>query len=67
MKVEETHISHIRASFENLQTKGDLLDLLNDAKPLVYGDKAFSFELKQLTLYSNPGLNKKRYTSFKIR
>jgi len=67
MKIEKEHIDHIRSAFEKMQSKFEFLHLLNEAKPLVYGDKAVPFELKQLSWYSNPGLNKKRYTSFKIR
>src|SRR5690606_35304931 len=45
----------------------DLLHLLNEAKPLVYGEKSIPFELKQITWYANPKLAKKRYIEFKIR
>lgn len=67
MKVDQTYIDQIKASFAKMQSKEDLLQLLNEAKPLVYGDKAKPFELKQLTWYSNPNLGGKRYAEFKIR
>lgn len=67
MKIEQTHIDQIRSSFEKMQSKEDLLHLLNEAKPFVYGEKAVPFQLKQLTWYSNPKLAKKRYTEFKIK
>lgn len=67
MVLEQTHIDQIRIAFEKMQSKEDLLNLLNVAKLLVYGDKAVPFELKQLTWYSNPIINKKRYTEFKIK
>ena len=67
MQVEQQHIDQIRSSFDRMQSKIDLLHLLNTAKPLVYGDKAVPFELKQLTWYANPKLSKKRYTEFKIK
>ncbi len=54
MKLEQTHIDQITAAFKKMQSKEDLLQLLNEAKPLVYGDKARPFELKQLTWYANP-------------
>ncbi len=67
MKPEQTHIDQIRTSFEKMQSREDLLHLLNEAKPLVYGDKAVAFELKQLTWYANPKLSKRRYVEFKIK
>jgi hypothetical protein len=67
MKIEQAHIDQIRTAFNEMQTKRDLLHLLNEAKKLVYGDKAVPFELKQLTWYANPQLGKKRYTEFTIK
>ncbi len=67
MKPEQAHIDQIRTSFEKMKSREDLLNLLNNAKPMVYGEKAVPFELKQLTWYANPNLGKKRYTEFKIR
>ncbi len=67
MKIEQLHIDQIRIAFENMQSKEDLLQVLNEAKPLIYGEKAIPFELKQLTWYSNPKLARKRYKVFKIK
>jgi hypothetical protein len=67
MKIEQAHIDQIKIAFEKMQSKEDLLQLLNEAKPFVYGEKAVPFQLKQLTWYSNPKLAKKRYTKFKIK
>ena len=67
MKLEQAHIDQIRTAFEKMQSREDLLHVLNEAKPLVYGDKAVPFELKQLTWYANPKLGRKRYTEFKIK
>ena len=67
MKFEKTHIETIKSSFEKMQTKEDFLDLLNLAKPLVYGEKAAPFELNQLNYYINSKFNKKRYVEFKIK
>jgi hypothetical protein len=50
-----------------MQSREDLLHVLNVAKPLVYGDKAVPFQLKQLTWYANPKLGRKRYTEFKVK
>lgn len=67
MKIEPSHINQIKASFEKMQTKEDLLQLLNQVKPLIYGEKTIPFDLKQLTWYANPKLSLKRYTEFKIK
>lgn len=50
-----------------MQTRQDFLNLLNEAKPIVYGERAILFELKQLTWYANPKANPRRYTEFKIK
>ena len=67
MKIEQSHIDKIKSSFEKMQTKDDFLQLLNQAKPFVYGEKAVPFDLKQITWYSNPKLGKKRYKEFTIK
>ncbi|MBK7438645.1 MAG: hypothetical protein IPI77_18280 [Saprospiraceae bacterium] len=67
MKLEQAHIDQIRNAFEKMQSREDLLHVLNEAKPLVYGDKAVSFDLKQLTWYANPKLGRNRYAEFKIK
>lgn len=67
MKLEQSHIDQIRTGFEKMQSKQDLLDLLNQAKSMVYGDKAIPFELKQLTWYAKPKLGTKRYAEFKVK
>ena len=67
MKQEQAHIDQIRTAFEKMQSREDLLHILNEAKPLVYGDKAVPFELNQLTWYANPKLGRKRYAEFKIK
>jgi hypothetical protein len=67
MKIEQAHIDQIRTAFEKMQSKEDLLQILNDAKPMIYGDKAVPFQLKQLTWYANPKLGNKRYAEFKIK
>ena len=67
MKIEQTHIEQITTAFQNMQSKEDLLQLLNEVKPLLYGKKTVPFQMKQLTWYSNPKLAKNRYTEFKIR
>lgn len=46
--------------------KTALLILLNDAKQEYLGDKAYPFELRQITFYSNPASDVKRYNDFEI-
>lgn len=65
--MEQAHIDQIKTAFEKMQSKEDLLHVLNEAKPMIYGDKAVPFELKQLTWYANPKLGQKRYVEFKIK
>jgi len=67
MKQVQANIDQIRTAFEKMQSREDLLHLLNEVKPLIYGEKAVPFELKQLTWYANPKLSGKRYTEFKIK
>jgi len=67
MKIHQEHIDQIRVAFETMQSKEDLLHLLNQAKPLIYGDKTIPFKLKQITYYANPKLDAKRYSEFKIK
>ena len=66
MKPDQSHIKEIKAAFEKLQTREDLLALLNKTKHLLYGNKAVPFQLKQLTWYANPKLGQTRYKEFKI-
>ncbi|MDX2250160.1 MAG: reverse transcriptase family protein [Bacteroidia bacterium] len=69
IKLNTTHINHVRIAFEKMQSREDLLCLLNEVKPLVYADseKSIPFKIKQLTWYSNPKLGKKRYSQFQIK
>jgi hypothetical protein len=67
MKLEQAHIDQIRTAFAKMKSREDLLHVLNEAKPMVYGDKAVPFELKQLTWYAYPKLGRKRYSEFKIK
>lgn len=67
MKLGQPQIDQIREAFAKMQTRDDLLKLMNKVKPLIYGDKAVPFELKQLTWFANPKISKKRYVEFKIK
>lgn len=67
MKLEADQINHFKESFAKMQTKNDFLNLLNEAKLLIYGENALPFELKQLTWFGNQKLGGKRYHEFKIK
>ena len=67
MKLEQTHIDQVRTAFAKMQNKEDLLQLMNEVKPLIYGPKTVPFQLRQLTWYSNPKLAKIRYREFKVK
>jgi hypothetical protein len=67
MKLEKEHIDQIKSAFNKMQTKEDLLHILNETKSIIYGNKSIPFELKQLTWYANPKLGKKRYNEFIIK
>lgn len=67
MKPEPEHIDQIREAFGWMQSREDLLDLLNQAKVFVYGEKAVPFKLNQITWYAHPALGGARYKEFKIK
>ncbi len=67
MKIEQAHIDQIRKQFEELQSKEDLVKLLNDAKYMLYGEECKPVQLKSLTYYANPEICKKRYQTFMIK
>lgn len=67
MKIEQQHIDQIRQKFASMQSKEDLLALLNEAKNILYNKECKPFELKSLTYYANPDLCKKRYAKFTVK
>ncbi len=58
--------NHIREQFTQLQSKKDLVDLLNEANKIIYGKIYKPILLKSLTYYANPKICKKRYYTFTI-
>ena len=67
MRIEPEHIKQIQSAFHNMNSKEDLLNLLNYSKKLIFGEKTIPFHIKVLTYYSNPSIAVKRYTSFSIK
>lgn len=49
-----------------LETREDLLSLLSELKKAELGNKAYPFQLKQLTWYCNPDHIRRRYKKFSI-
>ena len=67
MKIEQEHIDKIKELFAKMQSKEDLLHLLNESKRVIYGEEVNPIKLQWLTYYANPELCKKRYSSFTIK
>jgi RNA-directed DNA polymerase len=67
MEIEQANIDQIRKQFAELQSKEDLVGLLNKAMVMLYGKAAKPVQLKSLTYYANPTLCKKRYQTFLIK
>lgn len=66
MKASPEQQAYISEKFAALESKEDLLILLNEAKKMMYGDNYKAIRLKALNYYANPHFCKKRYTSFNI-
>jgi hypothetical protein len=67
MKISEADKIYIRNEFGKLKTKEQLLQLLNKAKVMAYGEKTTLIKLNTFSYYANPQLSKKRYITFKIK
>ena len=65
MTTEELN-KEISELWYSMETKQDLLKLLNLANQGIYGDKAKPYSLRQLTFQAYSKFNKSRYASFKI-
>jgi len=66
MKAKPEQTSIICSAFAEMQTKEDLVKVLNLAKHIVYGSKTKDFALKNITFYADPRIAGNRYTVFKI-
>ncbi len=69
MKIEQEHIDKIRTNFSEIESKKDLVDLLNMVKLMLYGEdvKTNPIRLGSLLYYANPNLCKKRYNTFNVK
>lgn len=66
MENDNNHIEKIRTLFAEMHTRRCLLELLNVAKPYVYGPNATDFHMKQLTWYAFK-TEGRRYTEFTVK
>lgn len=57
----------IRELFAQMQTKEQLLEIINLARVEIWGQKRKPFKLSQLTWYYNVNINNKRYYTFSIK
>lgn len=64
MRVKQSHIKQIRKQFAEISNKNHLVQLLNDAKKMLYSQGYAPIQLKSLTYYANPKFCKKRYQTF---
>lgn len=53
MKLTAEQNNLIRELFKQMDSKNDFLELLNEAKRMIYGEKVIAFELTQLNYYIN--------------
>lgn len=67
MRLTEIQIQTLRGDFKRLQTKEDLLNLINQVAVWIYKERSFSFKMKQLTWYANSKLGRERYFEFQIK
>lgn len=67
MPIDQSHIAQIRDAFTRVQTKEDLVSLLNTAQNMMYGKECKPILLRSLTYYANPALCTKRYHTFTIK
>lgn len=68
MKLSDAQKFFLRKGFENIQNKGDLLDLLNEAKKFLYAESNVKkISDKSLSYYANTSIaHKERYKTFTI-
>ncbi len=67
MTITQEHKNHISESFRNMKDKNDFLVLLNYVKAIIYGEKYFPINLKQINYYSKQKFNSRNYINFSIK
>lgn len=66
MKATKENIKLIQQKFGSLESKEDLIALINEANLILYGEDYFPLKMQTLTYFANPLVCKKRYTAFEI-
>jgi RNA-directed DNA polymerase len=67
MKDDSLHTMDIRKRFANIESKTDLISLLNHVQPLVFKNPTNLITLRDLNYFSNHKICKKRYYEFSIQ
>jgi hypothetical protein len=66
MRISDEHKAYFSEQFASLQSRQHLVQLLNEAKDILYEEHTQPFLLKALTFYANPKKCKNRYKTFRI-
>jgi retron-type reverse transcriptase len=67
MKPDNSQIQKIRTLFDTMQTREDLLDVLNEAKRMMMGEATEPFTISSLTYLSNPNRTDSQYVRFEVK
>ncbi len=66
MKLTKQHTDKIRSQFQKVESKEDLVALINLVNKMLYGEDCELLELKKFAYYCNPKFSTIRYTKFTI-
>ena len=68
-QLETQHIDRIKATWEKMQTRQDLADILTMVQEMLYpeSNKSKPVRVKSLSYYANSKITKKRYKQFPIK
>ncbi|WP_418637582.1 reverse transcriptase family protein [Winogradskyella sp.] len=67
MKLEKKHTETIKNQFAQINSKKDIIDLINYVNQLVYGKDFKPLTDKGFNYYANPQVSKKRYKTFFVK
>lgn len=66
MKLAKQHTDKIKSRFQEMESKEDLVALINLVNQMLYGENCELLELKKFAYYCNPKFSTNRYTEFSI-
>ncbi|MGO2103629.1 MAG: reverse transcriptase family protein [Psychroflexus halocasei] len=66
MKLTKQHTDKIKSRFQEMESKEDLVALINLVNQMLYGENCELLELKKFAYYCNPKFSTNRYTEFSI-